>query len=132
METRSTDMTMGRGGVKNPTPVLRHPHACSELARLCRSVAHVTVAHTLDVSLDTTAISLNQSRSTTLARVAHTFFELSVQHDSGVGLIQLCRQKVWKTVEVPQFEVISAAVANQPWMKQPDKQLNEEGSQESR
>ena len=115
--------------------MLRRPHACVELARVCRSVAHVTVAHTLDVfdvSLDTTAISLNQSRSTTIARVAHTFFELSDQHDSGVGLIQPCGQKVQRTVEVPQFEVISAAVSKQPWMKQPDKQLNEQGSQESR
>ena len=56
--------------MENPTLVLRRPHACAELARGCRSVAHVTVAHTLDDSLDTTAISLNQSRSTTIARVA--------------------------------------------------------------
>ena len=64
-------------------------------------------------------------------RVLRTpFFELSVQHDSGVGLIQPCPQKVQKTVEVPQFEVISAAVANQLWMKQADKQLNEQDSQE--
>ena len=78
--------------MENPTPMLRRPHACAELARVCRS-------HTLDDSLDTTAISFNQSRSTTMARVAHTFFELSVQHVSGVGLIQPCRQKVQKQLK---------------------------------